>query len=87
MAKPALLYAGMLLFTLTGSGLPAATPTRALSAPFDLSGVWMNDNTLHRLVGHACPLGGHCAGCRDTEASLGGALRSLRRLDERQHAG
>jgi len=35
-----------LLLALTGNALRAATPARSEKAPFDLSGVWMNDNTL-----------------------------------------
>lgn len=43
MARPAIVCALAALLALTGQALRAATPAKA---PFDLSGVWMNDDTL-----------------------------------------
>lgn len=47
MARPALVFAVALVLTSAPGALPAAAPERSASAaPFDLSGVWMNDDTL-----------------------------------------
>lgn len=46
MARPALTCSLALLAALWIPSLRAAAPTRNTSAPPDLSGVWMNDNTL-----------------------------------------
>ncbi len=46
MARPAALRALAALLAVATPALQAATPARGANAPFDLSGVWMNDDTL-----------------------------------------
>lgn len=46
MGNPALACALALMLSLVPTSLRAATPARSANPPFDLSGVWMNDNTL-----------------------------------------
>ena len=46
MARSVLFSAATILLALAGNTLLAAAPGRPSVAPFDLSGVWMNDNTL-----------------------------------------
>jgi len=46
MARTAAIRAFAVLLALSGSAVHAATPAHTAKAPFDLSGVWMNDDTL-----------------------------------------
>ena len=46
MANRGIACAATVLLAMAGNAQSAATPLRPSRAPFDLSGVWMNDNTL-----------------------------------------